>query len=434
MAETKEQPKEKGDDKKELKKVLDLKDLILFGLCNVVGAGVFVVLGKTILYGGKYIIPIFILIACLSLIMGFCYLEIYSRYKSEITEYLAIKNNLGTVIGQISLYMLYLFAIFSSVTITLSLMKYVTQDNGYFTLFFDNTKTNERIFSVILITIMCVINYFGIDLAKVIANSIATVMLVLIFGIIFSSVPLFNIKTVKNGPSVPWHSFVLATVLTLFLFNGYDAIVKMTGETINPADTSTAIISTIVLTSVIYLFIITSCVCVLGYKTTSKSYHPLSAIYDKLFGHNVGLISYICAFIIMFNSAFLSLLGASRFMYGCGKSKDIDFPEFWTHLSEHQTPTYSIMATLVIAIIAALINSEVILAVFTNFSVMFILTMISLSLLVIRWKERNDIKKQQEHNYLWGNINNIPVLVIFALILILFLAYNIVINKFYLDA
>ena len=53
-----------------LKKSLDFKDLVFMGLGCVVGSGVFVILGKTILYGGKYTVPAFIIISILSIVMG----------------------------------------------------------------------------------------------------------------------------------------------------------------------------------------------------------------------------------------------------------------------------------------------------------------------------------------------------------------------------
>ena len=58
MADKQEKPEEG-----KLKRTLTLTDLSLMGLGNVVGAGVFVILGKSLLYGGKNTITIISLIA-----------------------------------------------------------------------------------------------------------------------------------------------------------------------------------------------------------------------------------------------------------------------------------------------------------------------------------------------------------------------------------
>jgi amino acid transporter len=58
------------------KGTLTLFDLILMGLANIVGAGIFVILGKSIKYGGNQSLLALLVVATISLIMGFCYIEI----------------------------------------------------------------------------------------------------------------------------------------------------------------------------------------------------------------------------------------------------------------------------------------------------------------------------------------------------------------------
>ena len=45
-----------------------------------------------------------IVVAAVSIVMGFVYLEVYSRHKSDITEYLAIRDTMGAGVGKIALY------------------------------------------------------------------------------------------------------------------------------------------------------------------------------------------------------------------------------------------------------------------------------------------------------------------------------------------
>ena len=51
---------------------LTLVDLILMGLANIVGAGIFVILGKSIKYGGNMALLALFVVAMISLLMGFC--------------------------------------------------------------------------------------------------------------------------------------------------------------------------------------------------------------------------------------------------------------------------------------------------------------------------------------------------------------------------
>lgn len=414
-----------------LKKSLDFKDLVFMGLGCVVGSGVFVILGKTILYGGRYTILAFIIISILSIVMGYCYLEIYSRYKSDIMEYLAIKDNLGSKIGTMSLYLIYLFSVFSAITVVISITKYIS-NHGYLPDIFGGSKSKEIMFSIFLITIMTIINYIGIKTSTVVCNSIGVIMLIILVGIIVLGGNKFCIEKVVSGPETSWDSFVLCTILALFLFNGYDVIVKMSSETKHENDTKRALLTTIILTTVIYLAVIVISICVLGYDTVSQSYHPLSNVYETLVGHKVALVTYVAGIFILFNTAFVSLIGATRFMYGLGQKKEIAYAEKWCELSENKTPKYAILLTYILSIILALVNNEVVMAVFCNFSVMLILILLSISLLMIRWKERNNIEEQKKHNYIKGNINNIPLIVLISMVVMIFFKYTILKNKFWL--
>jgi amino acid transporter len=424
---------EKGDNNQEkggLKKSLTLLDLIFFGLGNVTGAGIFVILTKTMLYGGKYILPIFVVVTLISVIMGLAYLEIYNRYKSPITEYLAVRDTFGESYGQVIIYTSFIFVVFSAITIIIALSKYIGT-LPYFS--FLNNYFNQVTLSIFLIILMSYINYCGIETSKLVGNTIAVGLLIFLFGIIFSSMKFFDIKKFSEAPKVSWDSVVLSTIIAFFLFNGYDSIVKISEEVIDEKNVAIGLHSTIWLTSIIYILIIVSCLCVMGFKKTVNTFSPLTKMYELLYNPTIGFFSYIFGFIIMFNTAFLSGLTATRFMYGCGKEKSVAFSDFWSKLNDNKAPSNAIIVTMIICIIFALFNNEVILSVFTNFSLFIILLSICIAILIIRWRERNDIEKQTANNYIMGNINNIPVILVIQIIVLFYLFYKILVNRFYLD-
>ena len=135
----------------------------------------------------------------------------------------------------------------------------------------------------------------------------------------------------------------------------------------------------------------------------------------------------------MFNTAFLSALTATRFMYSCAHENHIMFSEFWKQLNYNKVPSNAIIVSALIAIAFSLFNNEVILAIFTNFSLFIILISLCSALLIIRWNERNNREKQQVSNYILGNINNIPIVVVMQIIILVYLFYKILINKFYIN-
>ena len=420
---------EKGKDDKK-KGTLTLFDLILMGLANIVGAGIFVILGKSIKYGGNKSLFALLVVAIISLIMGFCYIEIYSRFKSSITEYLAIQSTMGEFTGQIILYLIYFFAIFSGVTIVISISKYITSLDYFSSL--KNSGLFQTCFSIFLLCVMSVINYMGIETSKVVANTISVLMLIILTTIIALSAKFIDISKLSKAPDVPWESFVLSSVLSLFLFNGYDFLVKISDESADPENNKTALVASISITTLIYILIIISSLCVLNYKTSSTTYNIITKLYETLTNKNISFIVYIIGAFIMFNTAFLSVLSATKFMQALGRDNKISFSDFWKQTNVHNSPSNAIYASLFICILLAILNNEVLMAIFSNTSCVLILLLLSLSLLMLRWKERNDSTAQSTHNYIYGNINNIPIVVILNMCVLLYILYIMIKNKFWI--
>jgi APA family basic amino acid/polyamine antiporter len=409
---------------------LTLSDLILMGLANIVGAGIFVIIGKSIKYGGNQSLLALLAVAFISLIMGFCYIEIYSRFKSSITEYLAVQNTMGEFTGQIMLYLTYFFAIFSGVTIVISISKYITSFGALS--YLKDSSFFQKGLSIFLLCLMSFINYMGIETSKIVANTISIFMIIILGTIILLSAKFITWDKAFSAPNVPWDSFVLSAVLSLFLFNGYDFLVKISDESVNPDNNKIALIASISITTLIYIAIIISSICVLGFKTSSNTYNIITKMYEVLTNKYISVIVYFIGAFIMFNTAFLSVLSATRFMQGLGKEKRILFSDFWAQTNQFNSPSNSILASLIITILLAIINNEVLMAIFSNTSCVLILALLSIAVLILRWKEQTNIDAQNTHNFIRGNINNIPIVVIVNLFVLMYIFYIMIKNKFWI--
>lgn len=413
---------------------LDLTDLILFGLGNVVGAGIFVIISKSIKYGGSNTLTALLSVAFISIVMGFVYIEIYSRYTSSVTEYLAVKNTMGETIGQLMLYAVYFFALLSGVTILTGLSKYICNSN-MFSIPDANKHGIETALIVAVLFIVAIINWLGIDTSKFVANSISIVMLLVLGGIILLSLPYFNkdkIFGLKTG-FVPSSNFVLSAVLSLFLFNGYDFLVKISDESADKEDNKTALISTLLITTIIYAFIIMAAVCVLGYASSSNTHNIITDLYHALTNSHLASSVFVAGAFIMFNTGFLSIMSSTKFLQGLGKNKQIFMHDFWAEVNEFGAPTNAILVSLFIAILFAIFNNETLMAIFTNFTGISTLILISVALLIMRWRERANKDAQEKHNQFGINVHNMPVLVILNTAVLLGVLYKMISHGFWLN-
>jgi len=402
-----------------LRRELTRGDLIMLGLGNIIGAGIFVMTSKLIFYGGSNTIFAIIIVSVLSIIMGYVYIKLYEKYKTETVEYDAIRDNMGNLLGKLSLFLIYFYAIVSCVTITVALTKYITH-NGYFI----NSQQWDKIIAIGLITIMCFINYRGITISKIVANTIGGSMLIMLVGIILLGIinylgygSQYTTTTHTEFIQSPKNGFIIATILSIFLFNGYDIIVKMSAETKNVRDTGKATMASIGITSIIYIFVIGTVLYVLGIQQASTTYHPLSLVYEKMNmcsnGYTITKLSYIIGGFVMFNTAFISLLGGTRFLYGLVKHKPIV-----RHISRYQTPDAVILTTFILAIGLSLVQNEVILAILTNFTVIIILLLLNISYLRIQWKKKQQEMKITTLSYICKNSLFIVSIIVFIFLFV----------------
>jgi hypothetical protein len=215
------------------------------------------------------------------------------------------------------------------------------------------------------------------------------------------------------------------------LFNGYDFLVKINNESIDPENNKTALIVSIFITSLIYISIVASSISVIGFKESSK-FNNITKLYEFLTNKHISLFVNGIAVIVMFNATFLALLSATRFMHGLGEDNKIMFSKFWSKNSQFNSPINAIIISLLIAGLFAIINNEVVMAVISNISCILIMIILSITVLAIRYKERNDIESQKKYNYITGNINNIPIAVIINVIMLIYIFFIMIKNKFWI--
>ena len=424
---------------------LSLIDLILIGVANVIGAGVFIIMSKSMLYGGNKSLHALLTVAVISMIMGFCYIEIYSRYSSSITEYLAVKNTMGEGVGQITLYSIYMFALLSAVTIVTAVAKYVCKCGILNSIKKKMSWTTDshhcRLETTIAISLLCImafINFLGIKTSKLVANTISVIMLLVLLGIIVLSFPYIKLDKLvsktshMDGLNLPWDNFVLSAVLSLFLYNGYDFLVKISDESANAENNKTALIATIGITTLLYVGIMIAGICVIGYKKSGTIPNIITHLYELLTTSKWASAVYISGLFIMFNAGFLSILSATKFMEGLGKDNKIFMPEFWAKTNHYDAPSNAIWLSLAICILFALFNNTSLMAIFSNFTCISTLILISIALLMLRWKEKDDVKAQLKNNYIWGNVSNMPVPVILNLGVLVYIMYEMFKNKFWI--
>jgi APA family basic amino acid/polyamine antiporter len=444
-----------------LLKSLNLADLTFIGLGDIFGAGIFVLISQCIRYAGKDIYWVFLLITVLSIISGLCYAEISSIYPDNTAEQQAIHEGLHPYVGHIVNFLIYFYGVATTSTILVSIGKYlensynvhdiVGKNNSILSNILRNTtKYNvlNFIISTVLLIFMTIWNLSGIQISKKIIRYVM-ITLLSILGILF--VGGFSKSPSKNYSSLyPSSSnFVLSSILFIFLYNGYDSIVKMKEEVLPGVQISNAIIYSIGISGLLYFLCIYLGKQWLSFLEIKKSITFLPSIYNKVFNNQYYWIILLFGIIVMLNTAFISYLAATRYMYGIAhdhydlekeeKKKENEkiekmenerkltwkqkISKWIQQLNSNHVPWKTILFTSFIVLLLNIKRNEIFLALFTDISVILILLLISLSLIMLRIRKKDVERPYKVPLNISISEYSIPILPIISVFVYIYLLY-----------
>ena len=185
--------------------------------------------------------------------------------------------------------------------------------------------------------------------------------------------------------SMAWTGVLLAAFLAFYAFIGFEDMVNVAEEVIQPQKTlPRGIIIALVVTTVFYFVVALVSVLVVKPEMLAQQEAPLAYIYQQMTGREPWLISLIGVTSII-NGVLIQTVMASRILYGMSRSRWL--PN-WLGVVHPRTRT-PINATLVVMLVIlsfALLLPLLSLAKLTSFISLSIFSLINLALVRIKWR------------------------------------------------
>lgn len=366
-----------------LKRNVTLPMLVLYGLGNIFGAGIYVLIGEMAGIAGVYI-PLSFLLACIVIsFTALTYAELSARYPKSAGEALYINagfNNttLSTLVGL----SVALAGLLSSATILHGF-------HGYLSTFI---QTPETISIFIVVTLISAIAIWGITQSIMITallTLLETFGLVMVIYVGFEHVP-FNIQTLQSFiPPVEMtliNSIILGAFLAFYAFIGFEDMVNIAEEVKVPTKTMPkAIIITLIIATIFYTTIAIVSISVVSIDELAYSSSPLAKVYETATDTKATILSLIALFAVI-NGALIQIIMSSRIFYGMSTQGWL--PKFLSIVDPRtSTPiNATILSGLLVFILAALMPILT-LAQSTSFMIFIIFTLVNTSLILIKIKD-----------------------------------------------
>lgn len=366
-----------------LRRDVGLGLFVLYGLGNIIGAGIYVLVGKVAGEAGWQAPFAFLLAAAIALFSGLSYGELAARYPLSAGEAVYLDRAFGRRVLSMGVGLLIALAgMVSAATLARGFV-------GYFNEFFTVPAWLVVLTVPVLLTAIAV---RGIaESARVAAALTLLEAGGLLWVIAVASPQLPNLGTLSMPDVVPlsglaWQGVIAGAFLAFFAFIGFEDMVNIAEEVKEPQRTiPRGIVLAFVFSTVLYVLVTLVALATVSPAELSASDAPLADVYELATGQAPVLISLI-GLVAVINGALIQIIMASRIFYGMSCNGWL--PGFLGTVSERtHTPVVATLVAGSIVLLLALFLPLVSLAKITSGLVLSVFTLINVSLVRIKLRD-----------------------------------------------
>jgi len=375
-----------------LKRVLGVKDLTLFGIAAIIGAGIFSTIGRAAYNGGPAVSLLFVFVAIACIFTALCYAQFASMISTSGSAYTYTYATLGEFFAWTIGWALILEYAVSNMVIAISWSGYFTTmlegfgitwphflSVGYMSAYgayqevmsgaqdlpsnilmaAETYRTAPEIFGVkvlinvpagMVIVALSALVFVGIKESRFVNNALVYLKIGIILAVIFGG--MFFIKPENWSPFAPnGMQGVLGGVAAVFFsFIGFDSVSTTAEESRNPQrDMPRAMLYCLGICTILYVAITLVLTGMVNYKELGVD-DPLAYVFQKVDMNFVAGIISISAVIAITSAILVFQLGQPRIWMTMSRD-GLLWPRFGKIHPKYKTPTF---ATIIAAILVCL--------------------------------------------------------------------------------
>jgi amino acid transporter len=363
-----------------LKRSLKLPLVAFYGLGTILGAGIYVLVGKVAGYAGMLAPFAFLFAALIATLSALSYAELVSRFPKSAGEAIYVQK----AFGRPSLSLLVGLSIVSVGIVSTSTL--VRGLLGYLQTFI--VLPDPLVIVLTAIGIGLIVSW-GIGESVLIAALMTVLeMLGLVIIIWVARDNLFTLPDhlpalLPRFDLVVWQGVLLGAFVAFYAFIGYEDMVNIAEEVIEPQKTiPRGIIVALVLTTLFYLLVSLAAVLSLPLDKLAASDAPLAAVYEHLTGEQARFISAI-SIVSVLNGALVQVIMGSRILYGLSRQGRLPVWLGEVH-PRTRTPVKATVLITAVVLVLSLFVPLVSLATITSLITLLVFAVVNLALWAIK--------------------------------------------------
>lgn len=396
------------NEKTSLKRELGLLEVTISGMGIIIGAGVYALIGKAAGLAGNSVWLSFGIAALIAVFTGLSYAELSSMFPKASAEYeytfRAFGRRLAFVVGWLVIFS----GVVGSATVALGF-------GGYFSALVGFSVIES---AIILILALSLIIFLGIKESAWFAIIFTLIEAAGLVIIIYIGLPHLGSVDYFEMP-YGFKGVFEAAALIFFAYMGFEEMVKLSEETVNPETTiPKGLLIAMFLTIILYMLVAVSAISVLGWEQLGESEAPFADIAFEAMGEEAFLLLSIIALFATANTVLLMLLAASRIVYGMADSMILPRQLAKVH-SSRGTPWVATMLIMILSMVFILVRDIAFVASVSDFILFATFIVINASLIFLRYRGPEFIRPFKVPL----SLGRMPVLPVMGIITCVFLTF-----------
>lgn len=363
-----------------LKRSLPLSLITFYGLGTILGAGIYVLVGKVAGSAGLYAPVAFLVAGVIAAFTAFTYAELSARYPLCASEAVYVREGLGLrslaiLVGGL----IVLTGIVSGATLVSGFV-------GYLQFFLPLPRW---LAITLLIYGLWALAAWGIA-ESVKAAAVVTLievggllLIIAVSGSHLADLPQRLPELLPPFELEAWHGILLGAFLAFYAFIGFEDMVNVAEEVKQPQrNLPRAILLALGLATLLYLLVALAAVLTLPLPELVASNAPLAEMYRQATGQEPVLIALISLFAVS-NGALIQIVMGSRVLYGMSRQGWL--PRALGYVSPRTRTPLLATAAMALAVQGLALGVELVaLAKATSFIILIVFALINLSLIRVK--------------------------------------------------
>ncbi|MGI9309455.1 MAG: APC family permease, partial [Gammaproteobacteria bacterium] len=335
--------------KVQLKRDVGLWLFVLYGAGNIIGAGIYVLVGKVAGEAGLLAPLAFIVAAIIAGLTGLSYGELGARYPVSAGEAVYLYKAFNRRWLSMAVGLLIALA---------GLVSAATMARGFVGYFNEFVVVPAPLIIIALVTFLSLVAARGIAESARVAALLTLIEAGGLLWVVFAAAPnLTHFADFSLGEVVPlsglaWQGVLAGAFLAFFAFIGFEDMVNIAEEVRQPERTiPRGIILAFVFSTVLYVVVTLVCIVTLSPEVLAASEAPLAEVYESATGKSAAFISLI-GLVAVINGALIQIIMAARIFYGMSVNGWL--PKFFgvVHRGSHTPVRATVVAGTLVLLLA----------------------------------------------------------------------------------